>query len=78
MSNYVYPKDVLPEINYKGPHTQTKRCGLCRYSHITNAGAVKPGLECIKIAQLFKEKNILNGNEQVDRLYGTCDLFACM
>ena len=81
---YVYPKEAVPEMNYKGPRVPKKRCGNCKHSKVTNAGAIIPGLECRIMVKLFKEKGYKQGTNkqgkyvlnmtQVDAAYGTCDL----
>lgn len=70
MSEYVYPKDALPEIEY--PTRPTKTCGGCCSGYITNPGAVIPGYHCNLIEYLFNHKGIPNGNASVDRYWGTC------
>lgn len=45
MSEYVYPKEALPEMEYDEPEKK-KHCHDCRNSAITNPGAIRPGLEC--------------------------------
>ena len=70
---YVYPIDVLPEIEF----IELKKCcrGCCN-SIVTNPGANCPGLECLLIEWLFKKKGIENGNGQVDRYGNSCRFFG--
>lgn len=70
MSEYVYPKDALPEIEYA--ERPKKSCRACCNGQVTNAGAHIPGYECTLIEYLFKLKKIENGNPQVDEGWGTC------
>lgn len=70
MSDYIYPVDALPELEY--PKPPDKCCGGCCNSRITNPGASSPGLQCNLIVYLFKSKQIDNGNPQVDHVWGTC------
>lgn len=72
MSDYVYPKDVLPEMEYDEPIIKQNRCGNCRNSIVTNPGAIRPGLRCRVMTKLFEKKNIENGNGQVGKFFGSC------
>lgn len=73
---YVYPRDVLPEMNYTEPDVR-KACGSCKHSEVTNPGASIPGLKCKLMEKLLKKKNVniddINLNDQVDLVYGSCD-----
>ena len=69
---YVYPQDVLPEMEYTKPEVKRKRCGTCTHGYVTNAGAVIPGYHCKLMEKLFKEAGYDNGNECVNSRFGIC------
>ena len=75
METTVYPKDVLPEMNYTEPEIG-KCCGKCRNSVVTNAGARIPGLRCKHMVKLAKKKGIKEHvSAQVNEFYGICDYY---
>lgn len=72
---YVYPADVLPDMQYTEPQKKPERCGMCTHGHVTNAGAVIPGYHCRLMERLFEESGITNGNDCVDSRLGVCRHF---
>lgn len=87
MSNkYKYPSEFASELNYKDVKVKRERCGTCRHSEVTNAGANIPGLKCKLMERILKQKRLessidKNGNysgymTQVDSLYGICKKYA--
>ena len=75
MSDHVYPKDVLPEMEFVCPEPLVgNNCGNCKNTYVTNKGAVRPGLYCWQMNNLYESKNIKNGNASVTYLakYSVC------
>lgn len=75
MSEYVYPQDVLPEMEYTEPQVKPERCGTCTHGHVTNAGAIYPGYHCRLMERLFKDKSISNGNDVANADLGICKFY---
>ena len=40
-TDYVYPEDVLPEIEYVHPKVLQENCGNCGHTYITNKNAIR-------------------------------------
>ncbi len=78
IKEYVYPKEALPEIKFECPELLKKSCGNCGNTCITNKNAIRPGLMCNKLRELYKAKSIENGNPSVNYLknYSVCKLWT--
>ncbi len=74
---FVYPQDVLPEMGYSVPKPD-HCCGSCEHSHVTNAGAVTPGFHCRLMEKMFRDAGIENGNDCVNRRFGSCKLHTAL
>jgi len=70
-------KQVESEIQYVAPTLPERRCYICNFSEVTNAGALYPGLRCTKIRDRSKEKGVEYPNSQVEKA-ANCSLFENM